>query len=75
LVFFSDYKGKDEYEEGVEFLREKFESKNKNTDRHVYTHVTCATDTDNVQAVFNATKDIIIRSSLQSAGLLPAIGD
>jgi len=75
IGFFSDYKGKNEYEEGVEFLREKFESKNKNVDRHVYTHVTCATDTDNVQNVFNATKDIIIRSSLQSAGLLPPLGD
>jgi len=74
-VHFPEYKGKNEYEEGVEFLREKFESKNKNGDRHIYTHVTCATDTDNVQAVFNATKDIIIRSSLQSAGLLPPMGE
>jgi len=74
-VHFPEYKGKNEYEEGVEYLREKFESKNKNSERHVYTHVTCATDTDNVQAVFNATKDIIIRSSLQSAGLLPPMSD
>jgi GTPase SAR1 family protein len=69
-VHFPEYKGKNEYEEGVDFLREKFEAKNTNANRHVYTHITCATDTDNVQLVFNATKDIIIRTSLQSAGLI-----
>ena len=36
----------------------------------VYTHITCATDTGNVAAVFNAVKDIIIRKSLGEAGLV-----
>jgi len=51
-------------------MKDIFESKNKNMHKQVYTHVTCATDTDNVAAVFNAVKDIIIRQSLGQAGLL-----
>jgi GTPase SAR1 family protein len=69
-VCFPDYTGEDTYEAGCEFLQEQFESKNRNPDKQVYTHPTCATDTDNVSAVFNAVKDIIIRKSLGEAGLV-----
>jgi len=69
-VCFPDYSGDDTYEAGCECLQEQFESKNRNPDKQVYTHITCATDTDNVSAVFNAVKDIIIRKSLNEAGLV-----
>jgi GTPase SAR1 family protein len=69
-VCFPDYTGDDSYEAGVEFLQEQFESKNRNPDKQIYVHVTCATDTDNISAVFNAVKDIIIRKSLNEAGLV-----
>jgi GTPase SAR1 family protein len=69
-ICFPDYAGDDSYEAGVEFLQEQFESKNRNSDKQIYTHVTCATDTDNISAVFNAVKDIIIRKSLNEAGLV-----
>jgi hypothetical protein len=35
-----------------------------------YTHLTCATDTENIAVVFNSVKDIIIRKSLNEAGLV-----
>ena len=38
--------------------------------KEVYTHVTCATDTENIKVVFNAVKDIVIRKSLRDGGLL-----
>jgi len=69
-VCFPEYDGKNSYEEASEYLKQLFESKNHNPDKIVYTHITCATDTDNVAAVFNAVKDIIIRQSLGQAGLL-----
>jgi len=69
-VAFPDYQGDDSYEAGIEFLQDQFESRNRNPDKQVYTHVTCATDTTNVAAVFNAVKDIIIRKSLNEAGLV-----
>ena len=68
--FFPDYAGDGSYESSCQYMRELFESKNRNPDKQVYTHVTCATDTENVSAVFNAVKDIIIRKSLNEAGLV-----
>jgi len=67
---FENYDGPDTYEAGCEFLQEQFEVRNRNPDKQVYTHITCATDTDNISAVFNAVKDIIIRKSLGEAGLV-----
>jgi GTPase SAR1 family protein len=69
-VCFPDYDGENTYEAGSEFLKAQFESKNHNDDKIVYTHITCATDTDNIATVFNAVKDIIIRQSLNDAGLV-----
>jgi GTPase SAR1 family protein len=67
---FEDYDGTDTYEEASQFIQDQFEGRNRNPDKQVYAHVTCATDTDNVSAVFNAVKDIIIRKSLGEAGLV-----
>jgi hypothetical protein len=67
---FSDYSGEDTYEAGCDYMMDQFEGRNRNPEKQVYTHITCATDTDNVSAVFNAVKDIIIRRSLNEAGLV-----
>jgi len=69
-VCFPEYRGKDDYDEGIDFLIETFEARNKHPDKQIYTHVTCATDKDNISRVFNAVKDIIIRRSLNEAGLV-----
>jgi len=54
----------------VEFLQQLFEDRKRDTEKTIYTHVTCATDTDNIKVVFNAVKDIVIKQSLTEAGLL-----
>lgn len=69
-VCFPEYEGDDTYDAGCAFLQEQFEVKNRNPEKQVYTHVTCATDTGNISAVFDAVKDIIIRRSLNEAGLV-----
>jgi GTPase SAR1 family protein len=53
----------------IEFLEDEFLKRN-HLEKTVYAHTTCATDTTNVTAVFNAVKDIIIRTSLADAGLV-----
>jgi len=68
--YFPDYAGDDSFEQCSAFLQEQFEVRNRNPDKQVYTHITCATDTNNIAAVFNAVKDIIIRKSLNEAGLV-----
>jgi GTPase SAR1 family protein len=72
--FMSDYSGPDKnYEAGLDFLRQKFLHQKHREDGSessaIYTHVTCATDTKQVNVVFNAVKDIVIQHDLQYAGL------
>jgi len=69
-VAFQNYTGRNEYEEAIRYITGQFEERSRNKSKTIYTHVTCATDTNNVHAVFNAVKDIIIRQSLNEAGLL-----
>jgi len=70
-VAFPDYKGKiGDYDEAIKYITYQFEDRSRNKTKTIYTHVTCATDTNNIHAVFNAVKDIIIRQSLNEAGLL-----
>jgi hypothetical protein len=72
---FSDYEGKpNDYDDGIEYFKQKFlEVNNSNRGaegKQIFTHVTCATDKGNVQAVFNACKEIILRDNLQGAGFM-----
>ena len=54
---------------GIEYLKQKFLNLNK-TPKDVYATATCATDTKNVEFVFNSCKDIILKRNLQDAGFM-----
>lgn len=54
---------------GIEFLKLKFLQKNKYPQKPIYLHVTCATDTSSIATVFNAVRDIIYRSLLESSAM------
>jgi len=70
-VWDPEYTGPNEFDAASEHIRLCFESKNKESSvKKVYTHITCATDTNNMRVVFNAVKDIIIRKSLEESSLL-----
>lgn len=70
-VFFDDYSGPPhDFEASCTYIRARFEELNKNENKEVYTHITCATDRNNVDRVFLAAKDIVFRSSLRQGGLL-----
>jgi len=70
-VRFPEYTGDNSFESAAEFMTKTFVSRNRHPDkRAVYAHVTCATDTSNVQAVFLDVKDTVIRHSLDQSGLL-----
>jgi len=68
-VAFPEYTGKQEYQESADYIQKVFEMRNKHK-KQVYTHLTCATATDNIRMVFNAIKDIIIRAGLKDIGLV-----
>lgn len=64
-VCFSDYEGGCDYDKACEYLKKKFVSLNRNLNKIIYVHITCATDTENIRFVFKAVRDIVIRESLQ----------
>lgn len=62
--------GPNTFEDAACYIRMKFESLNKRKDqKEIYTHFTCATDTNNVQFVFDAVTDVIIKNNLKDCGL------
>lgn len=62
--------GSNTYEEAAAYIQLQFENLNKKKDsKEVYTHFTCATDTNNVQFVFDAVTDVIIKNNLKDCGL------
>ena len=68
---FKDYTGKpNDYEDGWKYFLNKFKSVNKNPNKDIFHHVTCASNTDNVRVVFNACRTIILRNSLKNSGFL-----
>jgi len=65
---FAGYNGPQNYDAGVIAMEEVFQQRSGG--RKIYSHITCATDTTNVAAVFLAVKDITIRRALGDAGLV-----
>jgi len=69
-ICFPEYKGPATYEDSAAYIQMKFENLNKRRDqKEVYTHLTCATDTTNIQFVFDAVTDVIIKNNLKDCGL------
>jgi len=59
-VCFRDYKGGKNYDKAVKFLESKFDSVVKERRGKVFTHVTQATDTKNIQFVWSALRDVFV---------------
>ncbi|NXW52874.1 GNAI3 protein, partial [Nyctiprogne leucopyga] len=56
------FSGSNTYEEAAAYIQCQFEDLNRRKDtKEIYTHFTCATDTKNVQFVFDAVTDVIIK--------------
>lgn len=68
-ICFPEYNGEQSYNEAAAFVQAQFEAKNKSNDKEIYCHMTCATDTTNIQFVFDAVTDVIIANNLRNCGL------
>lgn len=68
-ICFPEYTGSNTFEEAVNYIQSQYESKNKSVEKEIYSHITCATDTDNIQFVFDAVTDVIIANNLRFCGL------
>ncbi|KAJ6231851.1 guanine nucleotide-binding protein g(o) subunit alpha [Anaeramoeba flamelloides] len=69
-VCFKDYEGGCDFDNASEYLKEKFLSLNRNPDKDVTVHFTCATDTENMQHSFDAVKDAILRRNVKDVGMI-----
>ena len=68
-VAFSDYHGGHQYESARDFIINKFKSLNsKNT--QLYSHVTTATNTNNIKMVFNDVKNILLQKDLETLNII-----
>lgn len=68
-ICFPEYTGSNTFEEAVNYIQSQYESKNKSVEKEIYSHITCATDTNNIQFVFDAVTDVIIANNLRFCGL------
>uniref|UniRef100_A0AAY5KWP5 Adenylate cyclase-inhibiting G alpha protein n=1 Tax=Esox lucius TaxID=8010 RepID=A0AAY5KWP5_ESOLU len=69
-ICYPEYPGASTYEEAAAYIQCQFEDLNRRKDtKEIYTHFTCATDTKNVQFVFDAVTDVIIKINLKECGL------
>jgi len=67
--YFPDYTGPNEYDPCIKYFREKFMSINKSPKKQFYSHETCATDTKNIEVVWNAVRDIILTGTMDEMGV------
>uniref|UniRef100_A0A667XF82 Guanine nucleotide binding protein (G protein), alpha transducing activity polypeptide 1 n=1 Tax=Myripristis murdjan TaxID=586833 RepID=A0A667XF82_9TELE len=67
---FPEYDGPNTYEDAGNYIKVQFLDLNMRRDvKEIYSHMTCATDTENVKFVFDAVTDIIIKENLKDCGL------
>jgi hypothetical protein len=70
-ICFPEYQGPNTFDETSKYIANKFEELNKspNKAKQIYYHFTCATDTENIQFVFDSVTDVIIKNNLKDCGL------
>ncbi len=66
----SDYEGTSDYDEAAAYMARKFNSLNQSTEKQIYTHFTCATDTDQIKVVMEAVYDTVLQANLRNCGLV-----
>lgn len=71
LICFPEYNGPlSEVDPALLFIQAKFEAQNVVVGKAIYSHVTTATDTENIRYVFTAVKDSVLRRALDEAGIV-----
>jgi len=68
---FPKYGGENNVLEATQYIMERFKDEMTKRDRkNLYTHVTCATDSDNVEKVFDDVQHTIVQNALRYNGLI-----
>ncbi|KAH7701713.1 heterotrimeric G protein alpha subunit, partial [Aphelenchoides avenae] len=62
---FPGYKFKNDYKNATTFIQKKFEKQIADQTKNVYSHLTCAKDTDQIQFLTNSLTDMIIAQAMK----------
>ena len=63
-VAFPDYDGPQAFKEASEYIQDQFIALNENPAKSIFPHVTQATDTKNIQTVFDSVRSIVIGKAI-----------
>lgn len=68
--YFPEFDGlENDYDATIQFFTQKFEDMNEEDNRSVFTHATCATDTENIKIVDVVVQNIILQIIMKDSGL------
>jgi len=67
---FPEYKGKQEFDEASQYIQHAFTQLNENPQKEIFTHITCATNTDNIRVVLEDVQSIVLNILLTKSGLI-----
>jgi len=67
---FEDYQGSNDFDESTEYIKDQFINLVSNVySGSIYTHITCATDTKNIEFVFDSVQHILLGKIMGKMGL------
>jgi GTPase SAR1 family protein len=66
--FFMDYEGGCDEQKGIEYFSKLFARQNRKKSRKIFTHVTTATNTQNVNKVFEACRAVLMKEQMEKIG-------
>lgn len=69
-ICFPEYDGENSFDSAIEYIRLKFKEKYPFASKDLYSHVTCATDRNNVEKVFDDVQHSVVMNALRSNGLV-----
>jgi len=65
---FPQYEGKQNFDEASQFIQQTFVDLNQNPEKEIYSHITCATNTDNIRSVLDDVQSIVLQTILSKHG-------
>uniref|UniRef100_A0A6J0T8X6 Guanine nucleotide-binding protein subunit alpha n=1 Tax=Pogona vitticeps TaxID=103695 RepID=A0A6J0T8X6_9SAUR len=69
-TYFPEFTGpKQDVKAAQEFILKLYQDQNPDKKKAIYSHFTCATDTENIRFVFAAVRDTVLQSNLQEFNL------
>lgn len=68
--YHEDYDGGKDYDNGLSFIKDEYFALNEDEDRTIYSHVTDATNTENIKFVWQACKHVILQKAVEEGGMI-----